>query len=573
MTSYKAEKTKEIIYNEVNVINYEDLKLLKLEGQDIIFISLPNKGVDFIGYYLAIIKKIIYKLKNECKLIIYADNKTLAFICYSLQSSGVIHYKTWISIKQELVENEGNIPNETKGAIIFSKSSSTIDMCKIRTPYTYCPNCNKTTKDYGGKKHLFDSYGTTMSDVWRNITVIPNEVFPVEVVSRFKDMFSTSNNERMLGISLWDYCWEKSEKEEITFPERIDLIENNTNDLQRNILINGDVLESIRMIPSNSVDYIFVDPPYNLKKKYSGYNDDLTIEEYYKWCDKWLNECYRVLKPGKFISILNIPSLTVRHFGFLIQFMELNDWITWDALSRPSGNIMPANYVISTFKKPSISGNKILNLDLDDELLPLADNYCLRQSCVNKRIAIHKKISDLWTDVHRVKHNSRRYNHPCQLPPKLLKRLIGVYTNEGDLVLDCFNGVGTTTLCAEEMKRNYIGIELAEEYHITAMNRHNDIKSGLDPFRKNDISSSNKVKNNDEIRIVTPKANNEKYTKKQVQLLIKELSVNLGKIPTKEEALREIDVSEEFYNKYFKSWSEVTAGAKATGMKEKKHKN
>jgi hypothetical protein len=152
-----------------------------------------------------------------------------------------------------------------------------------------------------------------------------------------------------------------------------------------------------------------------------------------------------------------------------------------------------------------------------------------------------------------------------------MKRLISIYTNPGDIVLDCFNGVGTTTLAADALGRRYVGIELVEKYHSITNERHNDIAHGLDPFRKNDISAEKKAKNNEEKRNNTPKRH-KGLSKRKVQLQIKELSQKLDKIPTMEEALEHLEIPQDYYENYFKSWSEVISAAKTTGMSEDKKK-
>jgi site-specific DNA-methyltransferase (adenine-specific) len=73
-------------------------------------------------------------------------------------------------------------------------------------------------------------------------------------------------------------------------------------------------------------------------------------------------------------------------------------------------------------------------------------------------------VSDEWTDIHRVKHNKYRDEHPCQLPLHLLERIILMSTDAGDIVLDPFSGTGTTALAAKRLGRNFIGLELDEEY-------------------------------------------------------------------------------------------------------------
>ena len=73
-------------------------------------------------------------------------------------------------------------------------------------------------------------------------------------------------------------------------------------------------------------------------------------------------------------------------------------------------------------------------------------------------------LSDVWGDIHRIRHGSRRDKHPCQLPEPLLERLILMTTNEKDIVLDPFIGAGTTALAAKRLGRNFIGIEIDPKY-------------------------------------------------------------------------------------------------------------
>ena len=80
-------------------------------------------------------------------------------------------------------------------------------------------------------------------------------------------------------------------------------------------------------------------------------------------------------------------------------------------------------------------------------------------------------LSDVWTDIHRVKHNKYRDDHPCQLPIHLLERIILMSTDEGDTVLDPFSGTGTTALAAKRLGRNYIGLELDAEYAKISRNK------------------------------------------------------------------------------------------------------
>ncbi|MEI9909490.1 MAG: site-specific DNA-methyltransferase [Bacteroidota bacterium] len=222
-------------------------------------------------------------------------------------------------------------------------------------------------------------------------------------------------------------------------------------------------------IPDNSIDFCFADPPYNLKKKYESWDDGIDIQEYFDWCDNWLSELARVLKPGRTLAVLNIPQWCVRHFKHLNKILDYQDWIVWEGLSMPVRMIMPSHYSILCFSKgkpKSLPGfvretNSLLETK---GIEALKEDYCIREICISKRKRLKakdKEIStNIWWDVHRLKHTSRRVDHPCQLPPMFMYRLISLFTNEGEFVLDPFNGAGTTTLTAQQLNRKYVGIEL-----------------------------------------------------------------------------------------------------------------
>ncbi len=61
-------------------------------------------------------------------------------------------------------------------------------------------------------------------------------------------------------------------------------------------------------------------------------------------------------------------------------------------------------------------------------------------------------------------------------------RLITIFTKPDEVVLDCINGAGTTSLTAHQLHRQYIGIEFSEKYYKIALSRHHEIENGIDPF-------------------------------------------------------------------------------------------
>jgi len=341
------------------------------------------------------------------------------------------------------------------------------------------------------------------------------------------------------------------------------------------ILVRGDCLEVLQTIPSDSVDFCFADPPYNLKKKYDNWDDTLEIKNYFDWCDAWLTQLARVLKPGRTLAVLNLPLWAVRHFAHLSRFLTYQNWIVWEGLSLPVRMVMPANYAIVCFSKGEPRHLPGLNLTTSPSnhithLLSLKEWYCIRASCVNERRLLSADdkapITDLWWDVHRLKHNSRRQDHPCQLPPPLMRRLVALFTNPGECVLDPFNAVGTTTLAAEELERTFVGIELSEYYHTIATRRHDELRRGVDPFRKQ--KKTPKTKNSP-----VPRLRKQRYPipKKTLQLEVRRIAQQLGKLPTRQEVVRLAKYPISYYDDYFTSWGEVCAAARTTGMTERRN--
>jgi site-specific DNA-methyltransferase (adenine-specific) len=93
--------------------------------------------------------------------------------------------------------------------------------------------------------------------------------------------------------------------------------------------------------------------------------------------------------------------------------------------------------------------------------------HYILQDYGGKKIQMHQfgpLVSDVWTDIHRIRHKKRRDEHPCQLPIHLLERLILMSSDEGDIVLDPFVGTGTTALAAKILGRRFIGIDIDAKY-------------------------------------------------------------------------------------------------------------
>ena len=230
-------------------------------------------------------------------------------------------------------------------------------------------------------------------------------------------------------------------------------------------VILGDCIEVLRGIPSDSIDMCFADPPFNLEKKYNSYKDERPDEEYLAWSRIWLEELVRVTKPTGSIFIHNIPRWLTYFAAILNEKAYFRHWIAWDAMSNPLGKtLLPAHYGILFYTK-SQKIFKFYEIRMPHKRCRVCNSYL--KDYGGKKDQMHPfgpLVSDVWTDIHRIRHNVRRDEHPCQLPIHLLERIVLMTTDPDDVVLDPFLGTGTTAIAAKALGRHYIGIEVDPFY-------------------------------------------------------------------------------------------------------------
>ena len=232
-----------------------------------------------------------------------------------------------------------------------------------------------------------------------------------------------------------------------------------------NNISQGDCLDLLKKIPDNSIDITFADPPFNLKKNYNTYKDKLILQEYLNWCEQWIFEMVRVTKPTGSIYLHNIPKWLTYYAIFLNKIADFKHWISWDAPTMPMGKTLQPNHYGILFYAKDIKQLKFYEIRYPHKRD--RKSQFLSKDYGGKKAGLHpfgSLVSDVWTDIHRIKHNKYRDNHPCQLPIHLLERIILMSTNEGDIVLDPFSGTGTTAIAAKRLGRNYIGFEIDCEY-------------------------------------------------------------------------------------------------------------
>lgn len=242
-----------------------------------------------------------------------------------------------------------------------------------------------------------------------------------------------------------------------------------------NEIIEGDAIEVMKRIPDDSIDMTFADPPFNLKKSYEHYEDDKETKDYLNWCNEWLNQLVRITKPTGSIFVHNIPKWLTYYAAHLNQIAYFKHWIAWDAMGAPLGKtILPNHYGILWYVK----SRDFKFYDIRTPHRNCRECGALLKDYGGKKHLIHPfgtLVSDVWTDIYRIRHNKRRDEHPCQLPVHLLERLILMTTDAEDITLDPFIGTGTTAIAAKRLGRKYVGIDIDPKYVAITRDKINNV--------------------------------------------------------------------------------------------------
>jgi len=253
-----------------------------------------------------------------------------------------------------------------------------------------------------------------------------------------------------------------------------------------NEVIEGDSLELMKLIPNNSIDLVFADPPYNIGIKYDMYKDNRPKSEYLEWSKNWIGHTYNILKDtGSFF--LAICDEYVAELNIIAKdegFIQRN-WIIWHYTFGQSQR-----------KKFSRAHTHILYFVKDDKKSKFNDNEIripsARQLIYNDRRANPngKLPDDVWL-IPRIcgTFKERIEGIPCQIPETLLERIIKASSDEGDIVLDPFAGSGTTLAVAKKLRRKFIGIEISKNYCKLIEKRLKQIRM---PILSHGIESSHK---------------------------------------------------------------------------------
>ena len=237
------------------------------------------------------------------------------------------------------------------------------------------------------------------------------------------------------------------------------------NSIDSYLLLHGDCFEKLKEIPDQSIRLILTDPPYNIAKYSTGnllfdwrsdINNDLA-----EWdlCELYpadlVDEFKRILAPdGNIFIFCSYNIIGEYHKVFDPQF-DTFQFMVWHKTNpvpnfRKSSFLNSCELIVACWNK-----GHVWNFTTQNDM----HNFIETSICMG---------------AERVKGKDGKNLHPTQKPLAVLEKIIHIASNEGDVVLDCFNGVGSTGIAALKAHRRYIGIEINDEYMDASERRLND---------------------------------------------------------------------------------------------------
>jgi site-specific DNA-methyltransferase (adenine-specific) len=227
-------------------------------------------------------------------------------------------------------------------------------------------------------------------------------------------------------------------------------------------IVCGDCIKVLSKVKKPFADLIFADPPFNIGYKYDKYHDEKESNHYIKWTKEWMSVCKKVLKPaGSFyIAIGDDYAANIRIIANELGLFTRN-WIIWHyTFGQQTKNKFARSHTHIFY---FVNDKKNFTFNDKAVRVPSARQLVYGDKRANPA---GKMPDDVWDSFSRVcgTFKERKGWHPCQMPEKLLTRIILAGSNEGDWVLDPFSGSGTTAAAACRLGRHYTGIEISQKY-------------------------------------------------------------------------------------------------------------
>ena len=226
--------------------------------------------------------------------------------------------------------------------------------------------------------------------------------------------------------------------------------------MELNKIKHADCLLYLKTLPDNSVDLVVTDPPYNVSQKTNIKYGNLNVTKNFgKWDFGFdplpvLKELKRVLKPNGHIYVFCATKQIPLYISEFEKEWFFRNLLVWNK-TNPAPRISKTNFLFA---------NEYIIYAINEKVKMTETTFNFSKQNEMHNIFITSALQG----KERLKHANRKAIHPTQKPLSVLKKLIEVSSNKGNIVLDPFMGVGSTAVACKELGRKFIGCELDKKY-------------------------------------------------------------------------------------------------------------
>lgn len=248
-------------------------------------------------------------------------------------------------------------------------------------------------------------------------------------------------------------------------------------------LFTGDSIEWMKTINDESIDMVFADPPYNIKK--ADWDDFGSQERYIEWSMRWIEQASRILKPTGSLYVCGFSEILADLKHPSMRYFSSCRWLVW--FYRNKANLGKdwgrSHESILHLRKKDFG-----HINYDDVRIPYGKHTLKYPDHPQADSSQYGRKGSRWTpnplgakpkDVVEIPTTCNGMNektpHPTQKPEELLRKLILASSSEGDLVLDPFSGSGTTAVVASQLHRQWLACDENPEYNQWATQRLDSI--------------------------------------------------------------------------------------------------
>jgi site-specific DNA-methyltransferase (adenine-specific) len=239
-------------------------------------------------------------------------------------------------------------------------------------------------------------------------------------------------------------------------------------------LVCSDGLQFLRALKDESVDLLFLDPPFNLGKKYGSSQrraDRLGDDEYFAYMWQVIQRASVVLKPGGSLFLYHVPRWGVKLSGLLGESLTFRHWI---AISMKNGfargrNLYPSHYALlyfskgepTTFNRPKVSPSKCPHCGR------MTKDYGGYEQFMRGGV----NLGDIWDDLSPVRHKKHKTRRENELSLEIPRRVLQIAGRAGGLFVDPFAGSGSSVVLAREAGMRFAACDRELEHCLLVATR------------------------------------------------------------------------------------------------------